>query len=465
MSSHYSLHDLENTLQQPLQGAIISKLGELTLSVVNDLSNPSRYTIKQLVDVLEKDPTVYACSLLKTARAIELLGEYHNETKKDLQKWVRSNLANMEGTVEELTSRLSSADALGFSAAEWKLKKKGSSRFSEWQLAGFNYLNPEHTTFRAKGGNVLSVRYRDGSREKKVPIWKLLHVTGGSIINFGERSVYGSPSILRAYPYIKLKQLIFAEMGISAKRLATGLVVGQADSSQLVQEKGKDGKLTGKYVSPIENLSKQLSFIQNHGTIVTDKQNSISALQLPAGEQFWNLAKNMVDEQIMRSMLVPQMIWSEGSGALGIGALSQTQHTILDTSVKQMVKQIEDALIEKLIKPLIIWNFGVQEDYGHFERKKSSTPDQESIVTQNLITSLSMGLVPQSDIDGVNALRERLELPLIDPQKQMMQAQIQAQLQALQQGVPAQAEQPEQDPLLPGESEELGGESENAPYP
>jgi capsule polysaccharide export protein KpsE/RkpR len=135
----------------------------------------------------------------------------------------------------------------------------------------------------------------------------------------------------------------------------------------------------------------------------------------------------------MRALMIPQMIWSEGSGALGVGSLSNTQLSILDSSLLMVVQLIRDQLVEKVIRPLIYYNFGKSDDYGEFVYTAENDPGQEAAVTQGLMSALSSGLIQNTDYAAVNSLRERLKLPPIDPDIQMQQLQMQQQMQMMSQ--------------------------------
>jgi hypothetical protein len=434
---------------QPVAGAITSRISYLTNTVINELTNPGKYTIQQLMDALESDPVVYACNQLKALRGRELLHTYQNKNKEH-QKFIQDNLNNMRGTIEHFTGTLTGMSmALGYGVLESVFEKSGLGKYGAWKLKTFHVLDPRKTSFKLLNGDICHVKYIDGGIEKHVPYWKTIHVANSMALNFGERSVYGSPEMLRAYPYIRLKQLMFGEMGISAKRLATGFVVGQADSNTRVQLYGGDGKPLpdgyGGYVteSSVQALSRQLQLLENHATMVTDKANVVSALAIPAGEGFWNLAMSLVDTQIMRAMLCPQSLLSEGSGVLGMATLSATQLSIFDSSIEAVVGQIRDLIIEKVVKPLLIWNFGKQDDYGSFEIDKKTDPNTENLVTNTLMSAMSMGLIQGSDIEATNKLREGVGLPPITQDDQMMLAQLQAQMTALQQAPSPELANPE----------------------
>jgi len=413
-----------------IQGAISSKIGELTLTILNDLTNPSKYKITDLVKILENDPVVYACSQLKSARISTLLGSYKNKNKEH-QDFIQYNFENMEDTLPTLAGKLGSSCPLGFSNAEINFKVEKFKFNSKWVLNSFNFLDPTHVTFRIQKGEPVDLKYQNGHQDVFIPLWKVIHVVNSLNTCFGAKSLYGSPELARAYPYVKLKQLIFGELAIATKNRAGGILFGQADSSTQVLD--PDDTSRQATISAVQSLARQLAQLENSNVLVTDKMNNVSSLPLPAGEQFWNFAKSLVDEQIMRSLMIPEMIWNEGSGALGVGSLSNTQLSILDSSLLMVVQLIRDQLIEKVVRPLIYYNFGKADDYGEFVYTAENDPSQENLVTQGLMSALSSGLIQNTDYTAINSLRERLKLPPIDPDIQMQQIQMQQQMQMLSQ--------------------------------
>ena len=122
------------------------------------------------------------------------------------------------------------------------------------------------------------------------------------------------------------------------------------------------------------------------------------------------------------------MILSEGSGAMGVATLSVKHLTVLDSTVEAIVKQIQNQLIEKVVRPLIIWNFGVQKTYGQFVIEPTTDPSQDNMTIQSLITAISSGIINQTDLAAVNALRSKLDLPVMSQEKQQ-QMQLLQQLQ------------------------------------
>jgi hypothetical protein len=378
-----------------------------------------------LIKLLENDPVAYACSQLKSARIATLLGTYKNENKEHLD-FINYNLANMDETLQTAGGKHGSACPLGFSLSEVIFKDEYINNKLHWVLKGFNFLNPAKCKFRVKAGNPVDIRYNDGYNDVYIPYWKVIHVVNSLNTSFSEKSLYGSPEMNRAYPYIKLKQLIFGQLAVAARNRAGGILVGRTESSQKVPSREDPNKL----VSSVKRLAADLAALQTNNIVVTDKMNELSSLDLPSGEQFWNFAKNLVDQQIMRSFMIPEMIWNEGSGALGVGSLSNTQLSILDSSLIMVVQLIRDQLIEKVIRPLIYFNFGKQADYGKFEFTPENDTQKETMITQTLLSALSSGIIQPTDYEAINSFRNQLGLNPLDPHDQLSQMILQRELQS-----------------------------------
>lgn len=425
-------------LNELYEGAVASRLGELTNQVMGELQNPHKIKLKDMVKALEADPVAYACSELKASRLIQTIGEYVHE-EGEVSNFVNDNLDTLVGNFEEVIGELASALPFGFAIMEvvWKTTKIRKRLF--WRVKEFRSLKVENIRFHVERGAVKHIIYDDGGIEKKIPLWKVVHVANGFITKAGSKKFYGNPELKRAYPYIRLKSLVFSEMGISAKRTATGLLWGQANSNsgtQLLDANGKpipDGHGGYVEVKHTQALTKQLRNVENNSFVVTDENSSITPLSLNGGERFWSFAKVMLDEQIMRSFSVPELIWNAGAGSLGINALGQQQLTILDSSIQSISEQIKNELLEKVVRPMVINNFGHKKNYGKFERKPQDDPNQEAIVTSNLITALSMGLISSNDSEAVNALRRRIQLTPLEDDQLEVQQQMEEQIEALEQ--------------------------------
>ena len=391
-------------MYNPQFGAISNQITQLTLDVLQDLTRHDKYTLDEYIKAVKSDPLAFRCVEIKALRAQNAFGEYQHEDK-EVQLFIRNNFKNMNNTVPVLVGQLCSAMPYGFSLAE--------IIFDDWKLKGFNFLDPRRCKFKGSKGQLEWIIYQNGTNEVWIPYRKCLHIVNSAPNNFNEDKAYGYAETRAALPFIKLKQAMFADMGVSAKTLATGILFGTADSNQTVQQFDKYGNSIGKPKSAVEVLAEQLAGLANHSHLVTDKNNMVTALQVPSGDQFWNLAQQLTKTEILRAYGLNDLIFSEGSAALPTATLGELHFTILDATIKTIVNQIRDQLVEKVVTPLIHWHFGRQRNgYGSFELQTQSDPAQKSMRVNNLIMAISSGILQATDSDVVNAIRQELGLPL-----------------------------------------------------
>lgn len=449
-----------NVLWGLSNGAIASQITRLTQETIVEITRiADKYTINDFHKMLEVDPTSKACIEMKALRATISLGNYTNKNK-EAQEWIKENFDEMSGALSTAIGQLCSSMALGFAVAEINFTNKSAGRWGEWRLESINILDPTKITFRGCKGKITEVVYNEGGKKKFIPYRKVLHVINGFANTFNEP--YGSAECRRAYPYYKCKQLFLAELTVAAKNQATGLLTGFADSNDTVRLLDSDGKTkknpdgSDKIVSAVESLFYQLQNLENSNIVVTDLKNRIAPMQLPTGENFFNISLQYLDRQIMKSFGVSALTFDEGSGnALGNSGLSQNHRSVLDSQIEAIVGQLRDKLIENVVRPLLVSNFGIKysRNLGSFSMQPYSDPMLIMQKGQFLMQAMGAGLIPASDISAVNALREFAGIAPIDENEQ--QALITAQAQAQQAAMAAaqQAAAPtEPTPVDPGNS-------------
>lgn len=93
-------------------------------------------------------------------------------------------------------------------------------------------------------------------------------------------------------------------------------------------------------------------------------------------------------------------------------------------SIHGLVDQISEAILEQLIRPLIVWNFGEQEE-GYGEFKKDIDEDGDRLQLLSILGSIMSGqALSQADIQWQNRLRELAGIPPIDSVTTMMQNRV-----------------------------------------
>lgn len=429
--------------------AISSQIEDIA-SGLQEIYNPSsaKYTIARLIEILNNDPTLYACLQLKAARLVELIGIYTNPDK-DKEKFINRNFANMEGSITEVYLQSASAIPFGFSCQEILFQVSKTYKKKEWTLKGFNLLNPEENTltFHVEDNKPTHLYVQESERKVKIPMWKILHLTNGLLTSFGKRKLFGFPELFRVAPFVKLKEFIYQQMAVASKTRATGLLIGKSHTNVRVNEfildaSGKPIK-SGRTVTSAQNLFNNLLNIRNFGCMVIPKGDEVFPLNLPTGERFWSLALQLCKEEIYRGLMVPSLLMERSVASY---TLSDTQLTIFDANLKSIVNQIQDQLLEKIIKPLIIWNYGVQETYGSFKPKEENSAIFKQARAQNIYAALGNGIVTPDDPEVISAIRSTLDFKQLTEEEIAFKLQMQQQLEQLRLEEAQEMEQQEKQP-------------------
>lgn len=412
-------------IMTPMAGQLTSTVTRVTQEFLVEVANTD-VKIAEYLKMARKDPVVRSCIELKCLRASLMLGKYRHNNPA-IQKWVRENFDAIEGSLTHKVGRMAAAMALGYSASEIVFDNKRG----QWKLRTINILDQTRITFEGKGGRVFNLLYQESDGDKlSIPYGKIIHVVNGYSANIGEfDAVYGDAESGTAYQYYKAKQAILTEMMIAAKQNASGIWVGKADSNetvQIVDAKGNpvynnDG--TPKTEPAMLALMKQLMNIENSAVICTDLKNQINPLTVDTKEGFWSIALNILDSAIMRAYSVPKLVFDGGDSSFGQNGIGQQHRLIMDAQIEAIVAQIRDQLIEKIVKPLLIWNFGITDDFGTFEVDIIQDPQATNLRINNIISATSAQLLMPTDLNVQNAIREALQIPTITPQEQFVLSQ------------------------------------------
>lgn len=405
------------TLMAPKAGQITSTLNRVTQAFLQEIGNTNK-DLPEYLKMARKDPLVRSCIELKCLRAAIMLGKYSHHNSQ-VEEWVQHNLDSMHGSLTHKVGRLAAAMALGFSAAEIVFTDEIKG---QWRLKTINILDQTKSTFEGKNGEAVYLRYREPTGlDKRVPYHKIIHVVNGFSTNIGEYDmVYGDPESCTAHQYFKAKQAILTEMMISAKNSASGMWLGQADSNETVQIVDVNGNPrfnsdgTPMTQSAVHALQQQLLNLENNSVIVTDTKNRVQPLIPDGKEATWANYIQILDNGIMRAYGIPEGIFKEGTNTTLSNTLGRQHKTILDAQIESIVSQIRDQLVEKVIKPLLVWNFGITEDFGSFKLDEVQDQESVSLRVQNIISAVSAQILPAQNIHIQNALYDSLGLPTIN---------------------------------------------------
>lgn len=403
----------------PYEGQRTRTINQLTQNFLQELFNPNS-EIPKYVEAAKTDAYIRSCQELKCLRLSNMIGNYvHTDAK--IQQWVRGNFEGMRGRLQHLMGRMGSAMPYGFSSAEIVFASNMPGYKGEWRLKYINVLDQTRTSFEGVDGEIKYLVYRDGKNVKtRVPYEYCLHIVNGYASNiYNSNYVFGDPEAKTVYKYYLAKQAILAEMMVAAKNNATGILLGKVDSNEWVEMtdasgrpiKGLDGQPQTE--SAAMNLLRQLINVENNSVVVTDNKNTVQQVPLQTSEGFWNLAIEILNKHIQRSYGIPSMMFDEGSSSMSMNTLGKQHMTVLDSQIENLVQQIQDQLIEKVVKPLLVMNFGITQDFGEFKFDRNLDPEVANIRIQSLISALSAQVIPTTNLNVINALLSLLDVPTL----------------------------------------------------
>jgi hypothetical protein len=401
----------------PILGQEASSISLLTTRFLQEIRNPNTQLAKYRDVAL--DPVAKSSITIKSLRLRTAFGKYRHPDEQ-VNKWVNQMINLMDGTLPEIVSLVgTSAFSEGAGLAEIVFDNKTPGYRNLWRVKKLVPLDISRVRFKGKDGNIDTVIYTEkGGTEKRIPYSKCIHITNNYASH--ENNPYGHPENKVAYPYVLGKKAILAEMLVAAKNSASGIWVGKADSNETVQLIDSKGSPLGSQVPAPVMLHQQLSKIENGGFVVTDIKNSLERIPFMTNDALWSNMLMIMDNGIRLSYGVPKLIFDEGSTTF-FSNTGKHHLTVLDSQIEGLLSQIKDQLIEKVIRPILLFNFGITDDFGEFDYKPSTDNEASMSKAGMLLSLLNTPGIPNTNLTIVNAIYELLGLPAVTPEQQAAQ--------------------------------------------
>lgn len=449
----------ENT-PQPLnvfaQGMYSTEINALTSTTITQLAYPSgesRPSIKELTDMVERDPVASKCVALKALRAVSSFGKY-THPKKEIESFVNSNIETLSKSFKQTLFKIISNTILyGFCVIEVTFSSKIRGYRGQWRLARFNVLDPSKiNSFCGKGGKVDYIEYDNGNGNIiKIPYKKCLHLINNSGITFNEKELFGVGDGIAANNYYKLKRVVLTQLALATKNNSTGIIHAKTPNSGrtlLVDSKMQPLKdNTGKPIEVTKQLALhyQLQDLYKKDFVVTDIDVEINRIQVQNDERFWEYVLNYLDRAIQMSFGVPVGIFDSGMNGMQNVGLSQNYKSVFDSTIFALTTLLKEELTKKVIKKLLYFNFPFEwfkNNYGEFI---FDVEEDQNIINSRLSTISSLiasGILDMNDVEVLGLIRKNLGLPALtetdkndkqnDEINKRIQKEVQSQLELLQ---------------------------------
>lgn len=415
---------------------IASTLNVFASSAIKEIGNPSEIRLSDYKKAMANDPTISISSSLLIMRGSILIGNY-NHPNKEYKEFINNNLKDIRSSYIQIIQQLLTAIFYGFSCAEvvWKVKNR------KYYLDTIIPLDPELVRFKGINGELECVKYLEET-DKTIPKHKIIHITFG--VGQAMNTPYGRPLLRAIWPYYKSKISLLQDLIVAGKISSTGIIWAQTDINKKVSimdtnnQYRKDNQ--GNHIQTTQGqiLAKQLANLDSNSFIITNTDGTTIS-RLPADGSTFNFIQSIefLDKFIRRGLGIPDLAFSsEGIGSGVTATFVNKTYNLIDNVLHGVIDTIKDQLIEKVAKPLIIANYGVQDNYGSFEYTQDVDPMMQMQLANTISSLVSIGVLDAADESVIAKLREYVLLPPITPEelaakKQMKELQDQAQMQQL----------------------------------
>lgn len=434
-------------MTKPSLASTASTISYLTNDTIQEINRKDqKYSVKELLET-RRDEGLNASVALKQLRVSTSIGTYiHTDPK--ITDWIRGNFEDMEGTLQEAVYDLALSSLIGFSDCEINWKSSAPGFRSQWRLRSLQAITPDKVGYAGTRRGVTHVIDKShpsaGDARNWIPMGKVIHVDFGAY----DGSPWGQSLAEIAKPLIKAKKTLLTEWIVAGRNQAAGLFVCSADSTQSVTlldhngnaYKNPDG--SPRVVSAIQQLATQMGKLDETGILIIDKQNEVRWQPMSADSSFFMQALQYLDTKILLSQLIPKLTFDEGSSQFGNTSIAMMQKTLLDSQLIQITKKIQDQIIEKIVRPLLVFNFGMtaKSGWGGFTVDVSADQSQAQARLGMLTQVVASQIIPATDPGVVDSVRKLLDLPNQSNEESLQILQQAAEVQGMQQKIVLQAQ-------------------------
>jgi len=283
----------------------------------------------------------------------------------------------------------------------------------------------------------------------RIPKQKVIHYSLDTQGNFG--NPYGRSMLRRAYKYYVMKDAILQMLAVALDRKGTPATVVWADPNTTLEDPNKNpdgsnrGRQSGLGIRADQAARNVFRNMHNDSVFVLPGKKGevfdIEVLAHNSNATEFIAALDFCNKSIMRAILVPSLIFTNGDGT-GSFALGQEHAKTFDKILDSMLAGFKHTIIQQLVKELIQYNFPrdmwEKDGMGDFVRQELS---QEEIDKQmdGFEKAVNLGAMSMNELQDLNTVREAIRL---EPREEVF---------------------PQQDPLAFGDP--LTEEAEGPPSP
>lgn len=390
---------LNTTLLSPAVQALVS-------TWIGVIRQSDQNPVDKYAEMLKESPVASAANDLRTLLGVSMMGKYQH-FDENIQEFVLTSINRMDGSWSNVIAEILTFVPFGrsFSEVSYAIKKRKA------YLDKIRTIDPRYYWFEGYSGNIKQVHYLKNT-DIYIPYENGIHLINQPYLALGG-DPYGVATCRKAYPFWQLTKIINACLAIISETQGK-MLVGKTDTANnsAVMINPDTGS---PYLDPVTGepklynqgyvMSKNLAESRTNAFAVIDIADEIFAVANETNGDFWINVLSYLESMIMLSWLVPKTVTGMGMSGSGDSNLNSGHRNILELVIKSQMELVGDTLIEKVIRPMIEFNFGEQKDYGIFPVKTQDNEDAIALlsVVNNCVTS---GTFSGEDLAVVNRMRE-----------------------------------------------------------
>lgn len=390
---------LNTTLLSPAVQALVS-------TWIGVIRQSDQNPVDKYAEMLKESPVASAANDLRTLLGVSMMGKYQH-FDENIQEFVLTSINRMDGSWSNVIAEILTFVPFGrsFSEVSYAIKKRKA------YLDKIRTIDPRYYWFEGYSGNIKQVHYLKNT-DIYIPYENGIHLINQPYLALGG-DPYGVATCRKAYPFWQLTKIINACLAIISETQGK-MLVGKTDTANnsAVMINPDTGS---PYLDPVTGepklynqgyvMSKNLAESRTNAFAVIDIADEIFAVANETNGDFWINILSYLESMIMLSWLVPKTVTGMGMSGSGDSNLNAGHRNILELVIKSQMELVGDTLIEKVIRPMIEFNFGEQKDYGIFPVKTQDNEDAIALlsVVNNCVTS---GTFSGEDLAVVNRMRE-----------------------------------------------------------
>lgn len=381
----------------------------------NYLRNPDAIGVRQYERMVQTDETVGMGIDLIVLTVLTMLGSYQHP-KKRVQTFVQDSLDGLEnGNFQTAVAQILTNLWAGYSVSEWVAKADGD-RIVPARIVTYS---PTTIRFKPDAAGLLSlpdsITQHGTAKARTEPMGLRLPRERTIVAVHNKRfgNWYGQSVLRRAYKNWLIKDHLLKSWARALDRFGTPLLMGYAPDTQV-----EDPDNPGTKIHAVKLMARVLGEAADSKALAVpnpshkdDHPTKAEALTTPTagmGDGF-HQAVLYLNKGILRSMLIPSLLADEGQTS-GSYSLADAHFSLFEWMIAGIRNAIVEALVEQLITPLVLLNFGPQDGYGTFANREVRLAEK-AVLVEVFRALTELGYMTPEEEEDFTYVRQAMGVP------------------------------------------------------